>query len=234
MSNLATVGFKIFSRGMVGLLLLSGCTDNSEIEKLRAYLGGINAQEAGGPSQLPNLSGPSGGSANAIIGGTPRQVKDGFCGDGIINGTTEDCDQSAIQNTSCRDYGGIAGEVRCQPNTCLYDISDCITPAVDRHIGGVTEACKCNCNTSPCSGGCRPAGGLGQSVCNFKCDQDCVCQCGGKIEAHVEECSFRCACIMDLAGSPSCECSIDDCDLLATISPNIATIATNAIRSGGS
>jgi hypothetical protein len=59
-----------------------------------------------------------------IVGGTPRRVVEGFCGDGIINGQTEDCDQGAIQNTDCRDYGLSRGTVRCQPN-CLYDMSDC-------------------------------------------------------------------------------------------------------------
>lgn len=57
-----------------------------------------------------------------LLPGTPRV--DGFCGDGIINGVTEDCDSGAIQNTNCLDYGLSRGTVRCQPN-CLYDMSDC-------------------------------------------------------------------------------------------------------------
>lgn len=60
----------------------------------------------------------------SIIDGTPRIIRDGFCGDGIINGTNEDCDQGAIQNTDCRDYGLSSGRVSCQAN-CLYDMSDC-------------------------------------------------------------------------------------------------------------
>ncbi|HXW53484.1 MAG TPA: hypothetical protein VEL47_05210 [Myxococcota bacterium] len=59
-----------------------------------------------------------------IVGGTPRLVREGFCGDGIINGPNEDCDQGAIQNTSCADYNAGVGTVKCQRN-CLYDMSDC-------------------------------------------------------------------------------------------------------------
>lgn len=40
-----------------------------------------------------------------VVPGHPRPVRDGFCGDGIINGATEDCDLGAIQNINCRDYG---------------------------------------------------------------------------------------------------------------------------------
>lgn len=217
------------------LILLMSCTESTESEKLKQYLNSINAAEVSlpgtGPSPLPGISPvPVGSGAPAqTISGTPRTVKDGFCGDGVINGPTEDCDQNAIQNTSCRDYGGIAGKVACQAN-CLYDISDCITPAVDRHIGGIADNCKCNCNASPCRGGCRSSALVGQVICHFICDNDCICQCEGRLESHVEDCELTCVCSVDLSGNPDCACSLDECEILATISPNIATIVTTAIR----
>lgn len=230
------------------LFLFIGCTGGSSSDRLSKYLSTINAQEvssvtaAGAGAAAPPAGAPAPaiipvignsanagavGSANAIVAGTPRTVtRDGFCGDGVINGTTEDCDQGAIQNTTCREYGGISGNVTCQPN-CLYDISDCITPAVDRKIGGVAETCKCNCTSTACRGGCQSTNLVGQSICRFQCENDCTCRCEGKLEAHVNECDFRCACAIDVSGNPNCECNLDNCELITSISPNIATIINN-------
>lgn len=72
---------------------------------------------------------------------------------------------------------------------------------------------------------------VAQSVCRFDCDNDCVCRCEGRMETHVESCEVQCACIIDAAGSPQCECHLDECEVLATIVPNIATLST--ARSGG-
>lgn len=215
-------------------MLTTGCNESLEQQRFRQYLASINANESAALTAQPtagmagiqatNTTGPT----HNIIGGTPREpTSGGFCGDGIINGTTEDCDQGAIQNTSCRDYGGVSGEVTCQPKTCLYDISKCITPAVDEKIGGIAETCKCNCNTSSCRGGCRPTAATGQSLCLYQCDNDCTCQCEGKLQAAIENCEFRCACTVDAAGFPACECSLDNCDLLNTVSKNIATLVSS-------
>lgn len=234
MLNTKTVVFRI---SLICFLFafLSACTETSELDKLNKYIASINANEGGangGVSTALLTSGtqssvqlPPSGPATALIGGTPRQVKEGFCGDGIINGTTEDCDQGAIQNTSCRDYGGLDGTVRCQQN-CLYDIRDCITPAVDQRIGGIAETCQCNCGSSPCSGGCGNSGAVGQATCQFICDQLCTCHCEGKLQASVERCKFRCLCTTDVSGTPACTCNLDDCQVLVAISPNIATLAT--------
>jgi hypothetical protein len=215
---------------VVVFLLLPSCNESLEQQRLRQYLASINAQEsAATPSATPAVgiqATNSTGSTHAIVGGTPREVKEGFCGDGIINGNNEDCDQGAIQNTTCREYGGYGGEVKCQKN-CLYDISDCITPAVDKKIGGQAESCKCACSTSSCRGGCRAIGNaIGQSACLFECDNDCTCRCEDKLEAHIENCEFRCACTVDPTGNPACDCSMDQCDLLTTIAKNIATIVS--------
>lgn len=218
---------------IAGLILLvvlqGGCNESAEEMRLKQYLASINAQESATPpsatpTSIPGIQATQAqGPTHAILGGTPREVKEGFCGDGIINGNNEDCDQGAIQNTSCRDYGGIGGEVKCQKN-CLYDISDCITPAVDKKIGGTAETCKCNCNVSSCRGGCQGANVTGQSACLFQCDNECTCKCEDKMEAHIEGCEFRCVCTVDAAGFPVCECSLDNCDFLTSINKNIATI----------
>lgn len=215
------------------ILVQTACTEKSEAEKLRQYYSSINAQE-GSVAAIPPTAGISSGSASStsIISGTPRIAKDGICGDGIINGTTEDCDQGAIQNTSCKDYGGIDGEVRCQAN-CLYDISDCLTPKVDKVIGGTAETCKCHCNSSACSGGCKSSAVNGQAACEFDCDNECICQCEGKLNAAVEECKFQCVCTVDVNGNPDCTCNLSECDILATISQNIGTLVSTPAGIGG-
>lgn len=216
-----------------------GCTEKSEMEKLRQYYNSINAEQGavtGATIPLPTAGAPipptPSSEATHIVAGTPRTSREGFCGDGIINGTTEDCDQGAIQNTACRDYNGIAGEVRCQPN-CLYDISDCMTPRVDKDIGGIAETCKCHCNTSPCNGGCKSAIMNGQGICEFDCDNECICQCQGKLNAHVQECKFNCLCTVDANGNPDCTCNLDQCDILTTVSQNIGTIVSSPAGFGG-
>jgi len=242
MINTHTKWLKILSLIYAAVFFSLGCTEKSETEKLRDYLASINAAAGisatsatpgagvgGLQATLPPLGTPTITPGTAIIGGTPRQVKDGFCGDGIINGPNEDCDMGAIQNVNCSDYNGIAGTVKCQPN-CLYDIGDCITPAVDKQIGGVAETCDCQCNSSFCKGGCMSTSAVGQSVCRFLCDDGCDCLCEGKLESKVEQCEFRCACTVDTSGNPQCQCNLDDCQLLVGITPNIATVATSRTR----
>lgn len=238
MPNMKATVNRVFLLLCCSMFLLVSCTETSESERLRQYIASINGAEPTAPTAAPvSLQLPASGTAagggvgTSIITGTPRVVKDGFCGDGIINGSTEDCDQGAIQNTSCRDYNGLSGEVTCQSN-CLYDISRCITPEIDRQIGGVSETCRCNCQSGSCRGGCAGTNMVGQSVCRFQCDNPCVCRCEGKLEAHVVECDFRCACTVSTLGTPDCDCSLDQCEVISTISPNIATLA-GAKNSGG-
>lgn len=211
---------------MVVLMLSISCTQSEEQQQLEKYLASIAAAEASAPAAGGSLLGGAGtGGSTQIIGGTPRVVKDGTCGDGIINGTMEDCDKGAITNPYCSELGGISGQIRCSEN-CLYDISDCITPATNERIGGTAETCKCNCSGNRCSGGCSPLGtnSVGTATCRYDCDNDCICKCEGKTEAHVENCEFRCTCTVDGAGNPICECAMDTCEVLTVISPNIANL----------
>lgn len=201
--------------------MFMSCTEKSDSDKLKQYYSSINANDAVvGGAPTPGL-----GGAPQIVAGTPRTTKDGFCGDGIINGATEDCDQGAVQNTSCRDYNGIDGVVTCQPN-CLYDISNCMTPRADREIGGIAETCKCYCETNACRGGCQTTTVNGQAVCSYRCQNECTCNCEGNLSAKVESCDFQCACTVDLNGNPDCECSLSECELLTTINKDIGTLIT--------
>jgi hypothetical protein len=243
MPNLKAIPFKLVSIVLGSLILLSlGCSENSEAQKLRQYLASINAQETmipgvpavptTAPSSLPSIGVPStgGGGTTQIIQGTPRLVKDGICGDGIINGPTEDCDQGAIQNTRCEDYNGGSGEVGCQPN-CLYDVSHCLPPEIDKAIGGLAETCRCNCAANSCTGGCASTNISSQSVCEFRCTVPCPCNCEGKLEAHIEECVVDCACQTATVGTPLCDCSLSDCRVIASISPNIRTqVSRRSVR----
>lgn len=159
-----------------------------------------------------------------IFGGTPKDVKEGFCGDGIINGTNEDCDLGAIQNTNCGDYGGISGVVRCQTN-CLYDFTDCMTRVVDKKVGGLAETCKCIFDSTACRGTCQPSNGFGQSMCFYECDNAAVCQCEEKLRAQMDHCELRCSCLLDVGGFPTCECVMDDCQFIAITGKDMAALA---------
>lgn len=227
------VGTFLYIAELLPLLSLLSCTPTQEQERLNQYLETISAAEAVAPTGLPGAV-PLTPGVTANISGTPRQVTAGVCGDGIINGSSEDCDKGAITNPNCNELGGISGIIKCTEN-CLYDLSDCITPAVNERIGGTAENCKCNCGGNRCNGGCQPSTStsVGQSSCRFGCDQDCICKCEGKLEAHIERCEFRCICSVDTSGNPNCECTMDTCDVLAVISPNIANLTSGSGNRGG-
>lgn len=233
MQRAKTIDTFLYTASLLILLGVLSCTPSPEQERLNHYLEAIAAEEA---AVLPA---PGGAASNApgvttIVSGTPRQVSAGTCGDGVINGTNEDCDKGAITNPNCNELGGISGIVKCSEN-CLYDLSDCITPAVNERIGGTAENCKCSCGGNRCGGGCSPTSvnSVGQSQCRFNCDNDCICKCEGKLEAHIERCDFRCICTLDASGNPLCECSMETCDVLAVISPNIANLAGGSGSTGG-
>lgn len=217
----------------LSVVLNLSCTQSLEQERLNHYLEAIAAEEAAVPGGASISTAGSTITGTTILGGTPRLASPGVCGDGIINGLGEDCDKGAITNPNCSELGGISGTVKCSEN-CLYDLSDCITPAVNERIGGTTENCKCNCAGNRCNGGCNPSNGasVGQTRCRYDCDNDCICKCEGKMEAHIESCEFTCLCSLDTAGNPICDCTMDTCDVLTIISPNIANL-TDKSASGG-
>jgi hypothetical protein len=155
-------------------------------------------------------------------------LRRGYCGDGILNGN-EECDGNDLNFTSCSALGGSEGVLRCQAN-CIYDISDCMSSdadliyEIDRRLGGLAETCRCECGNTACRGGCLGLGREARGLCEFQCDNDCICNCEGKIGAHVEGCEFLCALSTDLDGAPQAECALQRCELLTSISPNIGSM----------
>lgn len=148
----------------------------------------------------------------------------GYCGDGIRNGG-EICDKADMWFTSCESLLGVSGELGCSKD-CNYDISRCLTPAVDARIGGLSEVCKCSCNSNDCSGGCAQVGEGNRAHCLFRCDNSCTCNCGDKIQAHMNYSQIDCQCANDASGHPQCICSLDESELLTAIRPDIgASIA---------
>lgn len=227
MMPLKLVGQFFYTLSLFFVLGMLSCTQSAEQERINRFLETIAAEEAAVPGAGGGSSASGSSGTTTIVGGTPRLVTPGVCGDGIINGINEDCDKGAITNPNCSELGGISGTIRCSEN-CLYDLSDCITPATNQKIGGLTENCKCSCTGNRCNGGCSPtnATSVGQTRCRFDCDNECLCKCEGKIEAHIERCDFICYCSVDGSGNPICDCSMDNCDVLATISPNIANLVS--------
>ena len=208
--------------------MVSSCTQMSEQEKLKQYLLSVAAENAVIPpgEGVPTTINLPGGTS--VVSGTPIEKKSGFCGDGIINGENEHCDKDAMAHTKCSELdGGLSGALSCSKD-CHINISDCLTVAADARLGGLAETCKCNCQNDRCSGGCAPSGAVGMSRCRFDCDSDCVCKCEGKLETHVESCKFSCFCQVDANGNPICDCTKDECEVLAITNPNIATISSNA------
>lgn len=154
----------------------------------------------------------------------------GYCGDGILNGN-EECDGNDLNFTDCSVLQGGSGKLSCQDN-CIYDISDCssiseasLISEIDRRIGGLAEACRCNCDPEDCSGGCV-SNESGKATCDFDCDNQCICRCEGKIETHIEECNVDCSCNIDTNGNPDCSCSLSRCDLVTAISPIIGSLTS--------
>lgn len=150
----------------------------------------------------------------------------GYCGDGILNGN-EECDGNDLNFTSCSHLNGGEGTLRCQSN-CIYDISGCtnttaMTAEVNRQIGGLAEVCSCSCDSQRCNGGCSEAGNDG-TACLFDCKNDCVCNCEGKLFAHIDNCAVNCVAVTSVSGHPDVECNLSGCDLIAAISPNIGSM----------
>ncbi len=150
----------------------------------------------------------------------------GYCGDGIINGY-EQCDGNDMNNMSCSTLGGGSGTLECQAN-CVYDISDCISSVdisdeINARVGGLAEICSCQASGENCTKECT-RGTPGMTTCTYTCNQDTVCSCEGKMDAHIEECTFSCECTTDKDGFPDCDCGMKTCKMLSVIAVNIGTL----------
>lgn len=206
------------------VIFASSCNRLSEADKQRLYLESLmqNVQ-----AQDQAVSPPTGRPSTLLPAEADKGSK-GFCGDGIINGD-EYCDGTTLSDVACTEFLGLSGRLACK-NDCKLDIRDCLTAATDKAIGGRSENCKCNCSGNNCDGGCAPRGAaLGVSRCEYRCEQDCVCNCGELLQTHLERCDFQCDCTIDLSGFPQCVCNQDQCDILAITKPNIAVIAAQRL-----
>lgn len=67
-----------------------------------------------------------------------------YCGDGVLNTSSEECDGSAFMNgkKTCNDYNGryVSGNLKCT-NGCKLDLSDCKAPACGDGELGADEEC---------------------------------------------------------------------------------------------
>jgi len=91
------------------------------------------------------------------------------CGNGILEGI-EQCDGSELNEMTCGDlnYGFSGGTLRCDPDTCTYDISDCEFP--EDCGNGIVEPGE-QCDGSDLSG--RSCTGLGYAYGTLACSSDC-------------------------------------------------------------
>jgi hypothetical protein len=60
----------------------------------------------------------------------------GECGDGVVN-VGEQCDGDDLNGFTCADLGYAGGELACDPVTCTYDASNCMTD-MEGGSGGTT------------------------------------------------------------------------------------------------
>jgi hypothetical protein len=213
--------------GLVALCLsgfiMSSCNRLSEADRQRLFMATLGADPIDSDPAL--VIPPS-----KLLPAEADKGAKGFCGDGIINGD-EYCDGTTLTDHTCDAFNGISGDVRCRQD-CKLDIANCLTPAVDRQIGGRAETCKCNCSGNNCDGGCAVRGiAVGVSRCQFRCEQECVCNCGDLLQGHIDRCDFECDCQIDGGGNPQCICAQNQCDIIVTTKPNIGTIAAHKLRS---
>lgn len=209
------------------LILISSCNKLSDLDKQRLFMATLG-QEGGGGGGGDLIPVP--GKPNPNLGAQVEKNAKGFCGDGIINGD-EYCDGTTLADTRCEEFNGLSGDLRCKMD-CKLDISRCLTPAVDQHIGGRAETCRCNCSGVNCDGGCAQLGlAVGISQCQYRCQQPCVCNCGDLLQGHIERCDVQCSCQLDGSGNPQCICQLNQCDIIASTKPNIGVIAAQKLRS---
>lgn len=208
-----------------------GCTKSNDASLWQSYLDSLSTNQAAKTETASDVK-----VAPTVLLNSSVHEKMGpgsTCGNGVIDDVNEYCDKREMRHTYCSDIGGISGVLECDKD-CKLDISDCITPATDLLLGGQAETCKCNCANDRCSGGCTPQGTVdpktGNSICEYKCNNDCTCTCEGKIEVHLQQCDFNCLCQVDSNNLPRCDCTMNECELLAVLSPNITRFITPPIQ----
>jgi cysteine-rich repeat protein len=93
------------------------------------------------------------------------------CGDGFINQLSEECDSENLNEQSCTGFGFDTGILRCDPESCTFDIAGCETvPICGNHRIDSGEDCEG-----------EDLGG--QSCADFDFDE-------GQLQCDPSECSF--------------------------------------------
>jgi hypothetical protein len=124
--------------------LLAACGDDVPNEFLNTASGADSsgtATDTGAPADLPETGGqdttgdgdgdgdPGDGDGDPGDGdpgdGDPTGGI-GMCGDGVID-IGEQCDGVELNGYTCADLGYTSGDLACDPVTCTYDASMCVT-----------------------------------------------------------------------------------------------------------
>jgi hypothetical protein len=121
-------------------VLLAACGDDAPNEFTTASSGdGATATDTGAPMDLPETGGqdtttgdgdgdgdPGDGDGDTGPGDGDGDTGVGMCGDGAVS-IGEQCDGAELNGFTCADLGYSSGELACDPVTCTYDASACVT-----------------------------------------------------------------------------------------------------------
>jgi hypothetical protein len=135
-------------------VLLAACGDDAPSEFTSASSsnsdGSGTATDTGAPADLPETGGqdtttgdgdgdgdPGDGDGDPGDGDGDPTGGVGMCGDGVID-IGEQCDGVELNGFTCADLGYSSGDLACDPVTCTYDASACVTD-MDGGSGGGTS-----------------------------------------------------------------------------------------------
>lgn len=110
------------------------------------------ATDTGAPADLPmetggqdTTTGPNPGDGDGEPGDGDGAPGDGdgdtgvgMCGDGVVD-IGEQCDGDDLNGFGCVDLGYESGDLACDPVTCTYDASGCMTGTTSGNTSGGTS-----------------------------------------------------------------------------------------------
>jgi hypothetical protein len=127
-------------------VLLAACGDDAlnEFTTASSGDGSGTATDTGAPVDLPETGGQEttttgdgdgdgdgdpgdgDGDGDPSTGDGDGDTGVGVCGDGAVS-IGEQCDGTELNGFTCTDLGYSSGELACDPVTCTYDASACVT-----------------------------------------------------------------------------------------------------------
>jgi hypothetical protein len=129
------------------------------------------------------------GGAGSPVGGAGASGAD-RCGDGKATGL-EPCDSADLRGASCTDFGFDAGELRCDPNFCIFDLSGCTSTNSACGNGKIDKGESCD-GTDLGGRRCEDLGGssgtLSCAMCNFVTTNCRLAVCGDGMAGNGEAC----------------------------------------------